>query len=231
MKKLISANIVNQCFKDGLKNIYIEDNNTIITAEAKDLAKRYNIKITSHSHSTPAIEQVEEESREKIVGIIVDKVHTQLGDSDINKDTITKVVQSYIDKNKETSCPVEECYKFEKSPKGLKLIRGNSVKLNKFEDAGNGRNVQLTDIITHEDGSPMSAGIMSWKKEDSFPWSLTYDEVDYVIEGELQITVDGQTYSGKAGDIFYIPKGSDIIFGTPNFTKVMYVTYPANWSE
>lgn len=231
MKKLISANIVNQCFKDGLKNIYIEDKNTIITAEAKDLAKRYNIKITSQSHSTPAIESVEEESREKLVGIIVDKVITQLSDSDIDKETITKVVQSYIDKNKETSCPAVECYKYEKNSKGLKLIRGNSVKLNKFEDAGKDRNVGLTDIITHQDGSPMSAGIMSWKKEDSFPWSLTYDEVDYVIEGELQITVDGQTYLGKAGDIFYIPKGSDIIFGTPNFTKVMYVTYPANWSE
>lgn len=231
MKKLISANIVNQCLKDGLKNIYIEDNNTIITAEAKDLAKRYNIKISSHLHSTPEIESVEEKSREKIVGIIVEKVLTQLSDSDIDKDTIIKIVQNYIDKNKETNCPEEESYKYEKSSKGLKLIRGNSVKLNKFEDAGKDKNVRLTDIITHQDGSPMSAGIMSWKKEDSFPWSLTYDEVDYVIEGELEITVDGEKYLGKAGDIFYIPKGSEIIFGTPNFTKVMYVTYPANWSE
>lgn len=231
MKKLISANIVNQCFKDGLKNIYVEDKNTIVTAEAKDLAKKYNIKITSHCHSTSAAEPEKEVSSKKLVPIIVDKVLCQLNDSNLDKEAITKVVQNYIDKNNALSCTTDECFNYEKDAKGLKVIRGNSVKLKRFEDAGKNKNVQLLDIITHQDGSPMSAGIMSWKKEDSFPWKITYDEVDYVIEGELQVTVDGKTYSGKAGDIFYIPKGSEIIFGTPNFTKVMYVTYPANWSK
>jgi ethanolamine utilization protein EutQ len=77
----------------------------------------------------------------------------------------------------------------------------------------------------------MAAGMMSWKKEDSFPWKLTYEEIDYVIEGELAITINGKTYNGQPGDVFYIPKGSDIVFGTPSSVKIMYVTYPANWAE
>lgn len=114
---------------------------------------------------------------------------------------------------------------------GLVLVRGHSVRLGKFTGAGPAFNIGLTDLITSRDGAPMTAGIMSWAREDSFPWSLDYDEVDLVLEGILQITIDGRTLEGRAGDVFYIPKGSSIRFGTPSRTRVFYVTYPADWSS
>jgi ethanolamine utilization protein EutQ len=46
----------------------------------------------------------------------------------------------------------------------------------------------------------------------------------------LQITIDGRMLEGRAGDVFYIPKGSKIRFGTPWRTRVFYVTYPADWA-
>jgi len=115
-------------------------------------------------------------------------------------------------------------------PTGLVVVRGQSVRLGKFEGAGPNRDVGLADLITGGDGSPMAAGIMSWAREDSFPWTLDYDEVDLVLEGVLQITIDGRTLEGKAGDVFYIPRGSRIVFGTPRHVRVFYVTYPANWA-
>lgn len=115
-------------------------------------------------------------------------------------------------------------------PSGLVLVRGETVKLARFPGAGPDKNVGLADVITARDGSPMTAGIMSWGREDSFPWSLDYDEVDLVLEGVLQITIDGRTLEGRAGDVFYIPRGSKIRFGTPWRTKVFYVTYPADWA-
>ena len=115
-------------------------------------------------------------------------------------------------------------------PSGLVLVRGESVKLERFPGAGPDRNVGLADVITARDGSPMTAGLMSWGREDSFPWSLDYDEVDLVLEGVLQITIDGRMLEGRAGDVFYIPKGSKILFGTPWRTRVFYVTYPADWA-
>lgn len=113
---------------------------------------------------------------------------------------------------------------------GLVLVRGETVKLGKFPGAGPGKNVGIADLITGRDGSPMTAGIMSWGREDSFPWTLDYDEVDLVLEGVLQITIDGRMLEGRAGDVFYIPKGSKILFGTPWRTRVFYVTYPADWA-
>ncbi len=113
---------------------------------------------------------------------------------------------------------------------GVVLVRGGSIRLGRFDGAGPDRNIGLTDIITARDGSPMTAGVMSWHRKDSFPWSLDYDEVDLVLEGVLHIQIDGRTLEGRAGDVFYIPKGSSIIFGTPSRTRVFYVTYPADWA-
>ncbi|MDP3504985.1 MAG: cupin domain-containing protein [Myxococcales bacterium] len=115
-------------------------------------------------------------------------------------------------------------------PNGLTLVRGESVTLSPFPGAGPDRDVRVADLITARDGSPMTAGIMSWAREDSFPWSLDYDEVDLVLEGVLQITIDGHTLEGRAGDVFFIPRGSTVLFGTPWRTKVFYVTYPADWA-
>ena len=109
---------------------------------------------------------------------------------------------------------------------GITVVRGKSVRLGEFAAAPG---VALTDLVTSKDGAPMAAGIMSWAREDSFAWHLTYDEIDYVLEGVLAIEIDGRTVEGRPGDVVYIPKGSKIVFGTPSRVKLFYVTYPADW--
>jgi len=113
---------------------------------------------------------------------------------------------------------------------GLVLVRGKSVRLGAFAAAGAGRDVRLTDVVTGADRSPMTAGIMSWHRSDSFPWTLGYDEIDLVLDGVVQIGIGGRVLEGKPGDVFYIPKGSSIVFGTPSRARVFYVTYPADWA-
>ncbi len=89
--------------------------------------------------------------------------------------------------------------------------------------------VRLLDVITAADGMPMSAGVMSLR-QGSFPWTLDYDEVEYVLEGELHITTAGEVAVGRPGDVIAVPKGSSITFGTPSWAKFLYVTYPADWA-
>ncbi len=115
-------------------------------------------------------------------------------------------------------------------PSGVLVVRGDSVQLAPFPPAGPGKNVRLADVVTAKDGAPMTAGFMSFRHQDAFAWSLDYDEVDYVVEGVLQIEIDGRKVTGRVGDVVYIPKGSKIIFGTPSRVKVFYVTYPADWA-
>jgi ethanolamine utilization protein EutQ len=90
--------------------------------------------------------------------------------------------------------------------------------------------VRLLDVITADHGMPMAAGMMSLR-QGSFPWTLDYDEVEYVIEGELHITTADQKAVGRPGDVIAIPKGSSITFGTPSWARFLYVTYPADWGS
>ena len=109
-------------------------------------------------------------------------------------------------------------------------MRGSSVRLGRFAAAGPGREVRLADVVTGKDASPMTAGFMSWGRADSFPWKLDYDEIDYVLEGVLHIRLGERVVEGRAGDVLYIPKGSEIVFATPSRVRVFYVTYPADWA-
>lgn len=88
--------------------------------------------------------------------------------------------------------------------------------------------VRVADVITGRDGVAMSAGVMSLR-EGTFAWTLDYDEVEYVIEGELHITSGGQRIVGRPGDVIAVPRGSSITFGTPSWARFLYVTYPADW--
>lgn len=89
--------------------------------------------------------------------------------------------------------------------------------------------VSAADVVGSEHGSPMGAGFLSFHN-GSFPWKLTYDEVQYVIEGELHIELPERTLVGKPGDVLFVPKGSEIRFATPSWAKILYVTYPADWA-
>lgn len=130
----------------------------------------------------------------------------------------------------DTAPPQQGRCERELDPSGVVVVRGRSVVLTDFPAAGPGKHVGMADLITGRDGAPMTAGLMSWARADSFSWKLDYDEVDLVLEGVLHLTIDGRTLEAKQGDVLWIPKGSAVHFGTPWRTKVFYVTYPADWA-
>ena len=111
-------------------------------------------------------------------------------------------------------------------------INAESIRLESFAaDVGHPEmNIRLKDVISTAHGSPMAAGFMTWER-GSFPWVLNYDEIDYVIEGQLEIRKGRQVVLGSPGDVIHIPKGSNIFFGSPSFARVFYVTFPADWES
>lgn len=115
--------------------------------------------------------------------------------------------------------------------RSVKVVDHRAVVLEPFGFPGPGpdQQVHATDVVTSEDGSPMAAGYMSLTA-GQFPWTLTYDEVQVVLEGELHIGTTTGTRIGRPGDVLYVPKGSAITFGTPSWAKFIYVTFPADWA-
>jgi ethanolamine utilization protein EutQ len=114
----------------------------------------------------------------------------------------------------------------------LKVVRMANVQVEPFLEGRTtpGTNVWLKDVVVTEDRSPMGAGYMSLDQGE-MQWTLTYDEIDIVLEGELVITRGSEQVRGKTGDVIYISKGSTITFGTPSWTRFVYVVFPVNWNE
>jgi ethanolamine utilization protein EutQ len=114
----------------------------------------------------------------------------------------------------------------------LKVVRGAGVALEAFQQGEStpGANVRLKDVVVTQDRSPMGAGYMSLERGE-LKWTLSYDEIDVVLEGELVITRGPEQVRGGPGDTIYIPKGSSITFGTPTHARFVYVVFPVNWNE
>ena len=98
-------------------------------------------------------------------------------------------------------------------------------------DTGNPRDrVWTRDLFTLKESPRLGCGLMVME-ETTFPWTLNYDEIDYVIEGELRILIDGKCVTAGPGEIILIPKGSSIQFSVKDKARFLYFVYPANWQE
>ena len=69
---------------------------------------------------------------------------------------------------------------------------------------------QPADIVYTKDlfslESPrLGCGLMVMK-DTTFDWTLEYDEIDYIISGQLDILIDGRKISATAGEIILIEK-------------------------
>lgn len=125
----------------------------------------------------------------------------------------------------------------------LEKLGGNGPRVKKVEvprldvaaehrmDTGNPADrVWTRDLFTLEEAPRLGCGLMVMERT-TFPWTLTYDEMDYVIEGRLDILVDGRTVSAGPGEVLYIPKDTSIQFSVQDKARFLYFVYPANWQN
>ena len=91
-----------------------------------------------------------------------------------------------------------------------------------------GDQVFTHDLFTLEESPRLGAGVMEMRAT-TFPWTLQYDEIDYVLEGTLSIRSGSSTVTAGPGQLILIPKGSAIEFSAPDYARFLYITYPADW--
>ena len=76
---------------------------------------------------------------------------------------------------------------------------------------------RVTNALTHTTNLPAQGTSIAYS---------VYKEDDLKV-----VAYTEGTKVAKAGDIMYVPKGSKITFGTPSWTKFVYVTFPADWES
>ena len=215
MKKLICVKDVEAVEKQGQKVLYINCK-TIITPAAKDAAKVFGIEFSTEQKSSGSeLSNLANSNSGEIDSQMIYTMLKALSDKGLLKGLLE-------------SLPTAP-YMAERDGGGLKLIRGNSVKFDVF-DTGNPANKVFYQELISKDESSMSAGFLTIEKS-SFEWELTYEEIDYVIEGTVTVSINGKTYTAYPGDVLYVPSGSKVVWGSPDKAKIFYTTYPANWAD
>lgn len=152
--------------------------------------------------------------------------------NNIDRSSLERIVRQVIEEKISGKCQGTDYIK-EVGPNGVASVNLHTVKVSEADrlDTGRASDIVYTkDLFTLAESPRLGCGMMEMK-QTTFDWTLNYDEIDYVIEGHLDIIIDGRKISADAGEIILIPKGSKIQFSVPNFARFIYVTYPADWAN
>lgn len=145
---------------------------------------------------------------------------------EISKDLLRAIIREVLEEAGD-GAPAE----FEKAVDRSSVLRvkASTVKCTPY-DVGVPAKVALKDVVTLEEGPRMGCGILEID-HSAYPWTLRYDEFYYVVDGVLEIFVDGRGIRGSCGDILYIPRGTSVQFSSPETVRAVYFTYPADWEN
>ncbi len=244
MKTLITAAVIKQHAQSGIGVIEFTRTEYIVTPEAFEVAKELGVALVDVGQKSAAgLPEIKKErfscgvkpnlfslSGAPLVGTsevsaeflkqVRLAVIAQLPSGSVPETLVDQLVLKVINEQKNA---VPQA----KKGTGVKCVAGSAIKLEAFPGQPP---VGIADAITIHDGSSMAAGMMAWENH-AFPWLLNYDEVDYIIDGELHLRCDGELTIARAGDVLFIPKGSKVEFATPTTVKFFYVTYPADWQN
>ena len=249
MKRIITAESIRQMAHEGKKQFEINYKDCLITPEARMIAAELGVTITEHTGAVvadaggscalkPAGNSAASCAAPSAAELaqIRSAVLAKLPPGAATPELVDQLVRKMLNEScAAPSAPVAAASISEGGQNqdihtianGIKRIKGDRVQLSQFVGVSD-HQVGLADVVTSADKSTMAAGFMAWK-ECFFPWTLNYDEVDIVLEGELHIRSAGQAVVARAGDVIFIPKGSSIEFGTPSTVRFFYVTYPADY--
>lgn len=227
MKQLISAADIRQAKSNKKTYLVAPAKDFIITPEAREVAKVEGIELLDVAPAVAVTPEPELTVIEPInqPELIQAEIEAQL--SHVNSAKSAQIQQLI------TTAMADFNQKLPVSPRqinddGIVLIHGNAIKLDVFDGAP-GKNIGLTDVIGAKEGSNMGVGYMGWENA-FFPWTLTYDEVNVVLEGELHVKTASGTTIAKPGEVIFIPKNSTVEFGTPTHVRYVYITYPVEWA-
>ncbi len=138
----------------------------------------------------------------------------------MDKNELKRLIQEILDETQTGVCPV-------------KLARVPQIRVTEADRLDTGdpnHRVYTHDLFSLSESPRLGCGVMEMEKT-TFPWTLQYDEVDYVISGSLTVYYGQNAVTAAPGEAILISKGSSILFSAPDKARFLYVTYPADWQN
>lgn len=237
MKQLICAADIRKAKSDKKTYLVVPAQAFIVTPEAREVAKTEGVQLLDVAPAASLAPCAVSAP----VSVISEQVSSEQASVSLTAHSIQAEIESHFPKLDATKSAqiqalvakaMADFIQMPASPRqinddGIVLVRGSAVKLERF-DGVTEHHIGLTDVIGAKEGSNMGVGYMGWENA-FFPWTLNYDEVNVVLEGELHVKTASGTTIAKPGEIIFIPKNSQVEFGTPTHVRYVYITYPVEW--
>lgn len=109
------------------------------------------------------------------------------------------------------------------------------VQLQRFEDLSfsprfeHGDMARLAELCGGSHGTALGAG---WARltRARIPWTIRYDEVLTVFEGELRLHADGTVHVLGPRDAIWLPAGTELVYEADE-ALVHFAIHPADWQD
>lgn len=112
----------------------------------------------------------------------------------------------------------------------VRLLEERGYLFENLEGTIGSGEAKIARFVTDELSSTLGGGIVKMEK-CKFPWTVRYDEILYVTEGEIIIESNGEKMVGREGDSFFIEKGTLIVYEAISKGTFLFSLYPANWKK
>ena len=92
-----------------------------------------------------------------------------------------------------------------------------------------GEMAEVAGVCGDADGSELGVG---WGRlrNARIPWTIRYDEVLTVVEGELRLHTGGEVHELQPRDCIWLPAGTELVYEA-NSALIHFAIHPSNWHE
>jgi ethanolamine utilization protein EutQ (cupin superfamily) len=101
---------------------------------------------------------------------------------------------------------------------GVSLISGDLLFEQSPEPAIPGK-MQVSETFRCHKDSSLTVTCMKWENT-AFERIVESPEISMVVEGQFDLTVDGQTFTARPGDILYMVKGAKVAYASNDDVKL-----------
>jgi ethanolamine utilization protein EutQ (cupin superfamily) len=92
--------------------------------------------------------------------------------------------------------------------------------------------MELARSITHAGTTKLGGGYMKFTEDAELAdWTLKYDEVLYVEDGELEVVSEGESVKAHAGEAILIAEGEKVTYRGKAGTVGFFVLWPFDWNK
>jgi len=222
-KRLITEQDIQQAAAQGRRAVAVPPDQCIVTPMARDAADALGITLEEVGAGA-AVASTPAGSAPEVTGLVqevVSRLRSRLP-ADVSPDRLEAVVREVVTTRLANAAAIRPAAVTAAGAGGLRLISGRQAMAPSSAPVHEQGQVQLSEVLSAGTAGGLSAGFLAWENA-SFRRRVETHEIDIVIDGELQVTVDDETVTGGPGDMVVLPAGVEAVYHAPSAVRLVCV--------